>query len=69
MADILLPFITMNFEQFESIYNSTCFEYECVDTKQKALKVYMNSFYGEAGNNNSPFFFLELAGGVTSAGQ
>ena len=29
----------------------------------------MNSFYGEAGNNNSLFFFLELAGGVTSAGQ
>ena len=26
-------------------------------------------FYGEAENNNFPFFFSELAGGVTSVGQ
>ncbi len=29
----------------------------------------MNTFYREAGNGLSPFFFLQLAGGVTSAGQ
>jgi hypothetical protein len=29
----------------------------------------MNTFYGEAGNSKSPFFLLQLAGGVTSAGQ
>ncbi|PKK43650.1 DNA/RNA polymerase, partial [Rhizophagus irregularis] len=41
----------------------------CLDAKQLALKVYMNTFYGEAGNSGSPFFLRELAGGVTSAGQ
>ena len=45
------------------------FEHVCADAKQKALKVYMNTFYGEAGNALSPFFLLPLAGGVTSAGK
>jgi len=29
----------------------------------------MNTFYGEAGHSISPFFLLQLAGGVTTAGQ
>ena len=45
------------------------FEYSCLDSKQKAVKLYMNTFYGETGNNLSPFYQLQLAGGVTSAGQ
>ncbi|CAG8586616.1 7402_t:CDS:2 [Cetraspora pellucida] len=45
------------------------FEYSCLDSKQKAVKLYMNTFYDEAGNNLSPFYQLQLAGGVTSAGQ
>ena len=40
-----------------------------INTKQNALKVFMNTFYGEAGNSKSPAFLLELAGGITSAGQ
>lgn len=39
------------------------------DSKQKALKVLMNSLYGESGNKISPFYILALAGGITSAGQ
>lgn len=39
------------------------------DAKQKALKVFMNTFYGEAGNQRSPFFVLLVAGGITSSGQ
>jgi len=50
-------------------YERACFDHTCADTDQKALKVYMNTFYGEAGNSLSPFFLLPLAGGVTSAGQ
>ena len=50
-------------------YARACFDWTCANTKQNALKVYMNTFYGEAGNSLSPFFQLELAGGVTSAGQ
>jgi DNA polymerase elongation subunit (family B) len=45
------------------------FERIKLDLKQKALKVYMNSFYGETGNSISPLFLIELAGGVTSTGQ
>ena len=45
------------------------FDYVCANAKQGALKVYMNTFYGEAGNALSPLFLLPLAGGVTSAGK
>ena len=45
------------------------FDYVCANAKQGALKVYMNTFYGEAGNSLSPLFLLPLAGGVTSAGK
>jgi len=37
------------------------FEYSCLDSKQKAVKLYMNTFYGEAGNSLSPFYQLQLA--------
>ncbi|PKC51188.1 hypothetical protein RhiirA1_306159, partial [Rhizophagus irregularis] len=40
-----------------------------LDAKQYALKVYMNTFYGTAGDSKSSFFLRALAGGVTSAGQ
>jgi len=50
-------------------YQDCLFQLNYCDTKQKALKVYMNCFYGELGNKNSPLFILELAGGITSAGQ
>ncbi len=50
-------------------YQECLFNLKYCDTKQKALKVYMNCFYGELGNKNSPLFILELAGGITSAGQ
>jgi DNA polymerase elongation subunit (family B) len=50
-------------------YDRACFDWTCANTKQNALKVYMNTFYGEAGNSLSAFFLLQLAGGVTSAGQ
>jgi len=62
-------------EKYETEYENTKAYKECVfklnycDTKQKALKVFMNTFYGEMGNKNSPLFQLPLAGGVTSSGQ
>lgn len=45
------------------------FRFSNINSKQKAVKVFMNTFYGEAGNSLSPIFMLALAGGVTSAGQ
>ncbi|RHZ63691.1 hypothetical protein Glove_328g103 [Diversispora epigaea] len=65
----LHPFINKNNREFMVEYNSICFDHACLNAKQTALKVYMNTFYGEAENNGSPFFSLPLAGGVTSAGQ
>lgn len=54
---------------FDKDYIDICFNEDCINKKQNALKIYMNTFYGETGNHLSPFFSLELAGGVTSAGQ
>ncbi|CAI2197798.1 3788_t:CDS:1, partial [Funneliformis geosporum] len=36
---------------------------------QKALKVYMNTFYGKAGNSKSPIFLRKLACETTTAGK
>ena len=56
-------------DALKSEYSSVSFTVACLDAGQLALKVYMNTFYGEAGNSGSPFFLRALAGGVTSAGQ
>ena len=53
----------------KTIYEEICFKSACVDSKQKAIKVYMNTFYGETGNKLSALFLLQLAGGVTTAGK
>jgi len=50
-------------------YERASFDWTCSNSKQNAIKTYMNTFYGEAGNSLSAWFLLELAGGVTSAGQ
>ncbi len=39
------------------------------NAKQNAVKVFMNSFYGQCGSDISMMFLFELAGGVTSQGQ
>ncbi|RGB34233.1 hypothetical protein C1646_760771 [Rhizophagus diaphanus] len=65
----LYHFINKAKHEFMAEYDSICFDCSCLDAKQYALKVYMNTFYGTAGNSKSPFFLRALAGGVTSAGQ
>src|SRR5438046_8693729 len=54
---------------FGKEYSFVCFTYDSLNSKQKAVKLYMNSFYGVIGQSDSPFYKLELAGGVTSVGQ
>jgi DNA polymerase elongation subunit (family B) len=62
-------------EKYETEYENTKEYKECIfklnycDTKQKALKVFMNTFYGVMGTKTSSLFQLPLAGGVTSSGQ
>jgi hypothetical protein len=57
------------FTELQQEYDQVCFQIVAVDSEQKAIKVFMNTFYGEAGNQRSPSFQLLLAGGVTSRGQ
>lgn len=50
-------------------YADVVFNKNYLNCKQNALKVFMNTFYGECGNKLSPFFVLEVAGGITSYGK
>lgn len=50
-------------------YADVVFNKNYLNCKQNALKVFMNTFYGEAGNKRSPFFVMEVAGGITTYGQ
>ena len=63
----LLP--EAEFAKHAKEYADIMFKYNYLNSKQKALKVFMNTFYGEAGNPVSPLRVLALAGGVTSSGQ
>ena len=49
-------------------YENLKFRRDYINSNQNALKVFMNTFYGECGNKISPFFILELAGGITTYG-
>ena len=55
--------------KIQTEYENVCFNYRYIDSKQRALKVFMNTFYGESGNKRSPFFVLQLAGAITTSGQ
>lgn len=57
----------LDFSQFFDEYVNYYWNY--YNSKQLALKVFMNTFYGETGNSLSPFFIVEVAGGVTYLGQ
>ncbi|RIA79200.1 hypothetical protein C1645_746067 [Glomus cerebriforme] len=69
MVKILDPFIDLSYDNFIKEYSSACFAHSSLNSKQKAVKLYMNSFYGVTGQSDSPFYILELAGGVTLAGR
>jgi len=56
-------------ESLNSKYLSVCFDYNYLDLKQRALKIYMNIFYGKAENSKSLIFFRILVGGTTLAGK
>ena len=53
----------------QSLYPEVSFWWNYYNTKQLALKVFMNTFYGETGNSLSPFFLVHVAGGITMGGQ
>jgi DNA polymerase elongation subunit (family B) len=53
----------------QKLYPEVLFYFTYYNSKQLALKVFMNTFYGETGNSLSPFFLVQVAGGITTAGQ
>lgn len=57
------------FTQHAPEYAQVLGKWNYLNSKQKALKVFMNTFYGESGNAMSPLRVLALAGGVTTGGQ
>ena len=52
-----------------NLWENTNFTRNYINCKQNILKVFMNTFYGVAGMAISPFFVIEVAGGVTSYGK
>ncbi|RGB21944.1 DNA polymerase family B-domain-containing protein [Rhizophagus diaphanus] len=56
-------------EKLDLEYKSLYFKYDCLNSKQKAVKLFMNTFYGEAGNPLSSIFLHALARGTTFAGK
>jgi len=61
--------IATRIARLESEYTAEEYLFGRYDLKQRALKVYMNTFYGETGNQISPVFMLQVAGGITTAGR
>ncbi len=49
IADILNPFIGLSYNDFRKEYDSICFDYNSLNSKQKVIKLYMNSFHGVTG--------------------
>ncbi len=54
-------------KSLNSEYLFICFDYDYLDLKQRALKIYMNTFYGKVGNSKSLIFLYELAERTTLA--
>lgn len=54
---------------FNKFHDETAFGYNYYNAKQLAIKVLMNTFYGETGFNISPFFLVQVAGAITYWGQ
>ncbi len=58
-----------NYKLLKKEYDDVCYFMNVAKTKQLAVKVFMNTFYGETGNRTSPFFILEVARGITLYGE
>jgi len=57
------------FKNLDEFTKRAQFMSKYLDSKQNGVKIFMNTFYGEMGNSRSPFFIVEMAGGVTKMGR
>lgn len=53
----------------EKLYSDWCFYKNYYNSKQSAVKVFMNTFYGETGNPDSPLHIQDIACNTTSQGR
>lgn len=53
----------------ESVISDLAYFHADANSKQNAVKVFMNSFYGEAGNAQSPLYLRQLAASITYLGR
>ncbi|PKK34588.1 hypothetical protein RhiirC2_805716 [Rhizophagus irregularis] len=58
----LYHFIHKEKHKFIVKYDSICFDCSCLNKKQYAFKVYMNTFYGTAGDSKSLSSCVNLLG-------
>lgn len=61
--------ITENGKQNTYAMADVVFYYNKAESKQKAIKLLANTFYGESGNYRSSVYKLLVAAGITTAGQ
>jgi len=50
-------------------YNETCFDYAGCDSKQRAVKIFMNTLYGAMGETRSFICAIQVAASVTTMGR
>lgn len=55
--------------RFDAAVKHVQLQTAALDSRQKAVKVLMNTVYGKTGDPSSPLFILEIAGGITSWGR
>ena len=51
------------------IYDYVVFYYNYYNASQLAIKIFMNTFYGDTGNSTSPLFMVEIAASITTHGR
>lgn len=56
-------------QNLEEVFEMVCERASYYNVKQNSIKVFMNTFYGETGNQISAIFMIEIAGYVTMSGQ
>ncbi len=72
MEQEMKPYIERDaLEEYPRIaeYNETKFDHISCDSKQKAVKIFMNTLYGEMGNFISCICAVQVAGSVTAMGR
>jgi DNA polymerase elongation subunit (family B) len=72
MEQEMKPFIECNtLDEYPRLakYNETKFDYVSCDSKQKTVKIFMNTLYGEMGNTHSCICAVQVAGSVTAMGR